>query len=170
MLFALVAIMSLGLVDSYFISYLGTAQLAAIGFIMPITFIVTSIALGLGMAISSLTSKLIGAQRIGLAARLISDGFYLTIVTALVVTILLSVALEKIFILIGADTNTLPHIYDYMHVWLFGTVLTMITQVCASTFRALGDTKTSAVIAISMTLTNQPLVVCLLVMKQNWMP
>jgi putative MATE family efflux protein len=154
MLFALVAIMSLGLVDSYFISYLGTAQLAAIGFIMPITFIVTSIALGLGMAISSLTSKLIGAQRIGLAARLISDGFYLTIVTALVVTILLSVALEKIFILIGADTNTLPHIYDYMHVWLFGTVLTMITQVCASTFRALGDTKTSAVIAISMTLTN----------------
>ncbi|MFQ3245300.1 MAG: Na+-driven multidrug efflux pump [Arenicella sp.] len=51
----LFAIMSLGLVDSYFISFLGTEQLAAIGFIMPITFIVTSVALGLGMAISSLT-------------------------------------------------------------------------------------------------------------------
>jgi len=36
MLFALIAIMGLGLVDSYFISYLGTDQLAAIGFIMPI--------------------------------------------------------------------------------------------------------------------------------------
>jgi Na+-driven multidrug efflux pump len=55
MLFAIIAIMSLGLVDSYFISFLGTEQLAAIGFIMPITFIVTSVALGLGMAISSLT-------------------------------------------------------------------------------------------------------------------
>jgi len=154
MLFALLAIMSLGLVDSYFISYLGTDELAAIGFIMPITFIVTSVALGLGMAISSLTSKLIGAQRMGLAARLITDGFYLTSFVALVVTLLFSVTLEEVFLLIGADQNTFPHIYDYMHIWLFGTVLLMITHVCASTFRALGDTKTSANIAISMTLAN----------------
>lgn len=154
MLFALIAIMGLGLVDSYFISFLGTHQLAAIGFIMPIAFIVTSVALGLGMAISSLTSKLIGAERMGLAARLITDGFYLTVITALLVTLVFTLALERLFLLIGADGNTLPYIYDYMHVWLFGTVLLMVTQVCASTFRALGDTKTSAVIAISMTLIN----------------
>lgn len=146
--------MGLGLVDSYFISYLGTHPLAAIGFIMPITFIVTSIALGIGMAISSLTSKLIGAERMGLAARLITDGFYLTAITALLVTLILTLALEKIFLLIGADQTTLPHIYDYMHIWLIGTVMLMVTQVCSSTFRALGDTKTSAVIAITMTLTN----------------
>ncbi|MFT4634371.1 MAG: putative MATE family efflux protein [Chitinophagales bacterium] len=154
MFFALVAIMGLGLVDSYFISYLGTHPLAAIGFIMPITFIVTSIALGIGMAISSLTSKLIGAERMGLAARLITDGFYLTAITALLVTLILTLALEKIFLLIGADQTTFPHIYDYMHIWLIGTVMLMVTQVCSSTFRALGDTKTSAVIAITMTLTN----------------
>jgi len=154
MLFALIAIMSLGLVDSYFISFLGTDQLAAIGFIMPITFIVTSVALGLGMAISSLTSKLIGAGRMGLAARLITDGFYLTAITALLVTVVFALALEGVFLLIGADQSTLPHIYDYMKIWLFGTVLLMITQVCSSTFRALGDTKTSATIAISMTLIN----------------
>jgi len=146
--------MSLGLVDSYFISFLGTDQLAAIGFIMPITFIVTSVALGLGMAISSLTSKLIGAGRMRLAARLITDGFYLTAITALLVTLVFTLALERIFLLIGADQNTLTYIYDYMHIWLFGTVLLMITQVCSSTFRALGDTKTSASIAISMTLLN----------------
>lgn len=146
--------MSLGLVDSYFISFLGTDQLAAIGFIMPITFIVTSVALGLGMAISSLTSRLIGAERMGLAARLITDGFYLTAITALLVTLFLSLTLEKVFLLIGADQNTLPYIYQYMHIWLFGTVLLMVTQVCSSTFRALGDTKTSAIIAISMTLIN----------------
>lgn len=154
MLFAIVAIMGLGLVDSYFISYLGTDQLAAIGFIMPITFIVTSVALGLGMAISSLTSKLIGAQRMGLAARLITDGFYLTTIVALLVALLFATTLESVFLLIGADSSTLPHIYDYMYIWLFGTVLLMITQVCSSTFRAIGDTKTSAIIAITMTLTN----------------
>jgi Na+-driven multidrug efflux pump len=41
-----------------------------------------------------------------------------------------------------------------MKIWLFGIVLLMITQVCSSTFRALADTKTSATIAISMTLIN----------------
>ena len=106
------------------------------------------------MAISSLTSKLIGAERMGLAARLITDGFYLTAITALLVTLILTLALEKIFLLIGADQTTFPHIYDYMHIWLIGTVMLMVTQVCSSTFRALGDTKTSAVIAITMTLTN----------------
>ncbi len=154
MLLALLAIMGLGLVDSYFISFLGTNELAAIGFIMPITFIITSIALGLGMAISSLTSKLIGAERMGLAARLITDGFYLTTVVALFVTLLFTLFLEEVFLLIGADQNTLPHIFDYMHVWLFGTVIMMITQVCSSTFRAIGDTKASAMIAIVMTLSN----------------
>lgn len=154
MLFAIIAIMGLGLVDSYFISYLGTNELAAIGFIMPITFIVSSIALGLGMAISSLTSKLIGAQRMELAARLITDGFYLTAIVALLVTLFFSIMLESMFLLIGADQDTLPPIVDYMQVWLFGTVLLMITQVCSSTFRALGDTKTSAIIAITMTITN----------------
>jgi len=154
MLFALVALMSLGLVDSYFIGYLGTDQLAAIGFIMPISFIVTSVALGLGMAISSLTSRLIGEQRMNRAARLITDGFYLTGLFAIVATAILIFQLESVFTLIGADRQTMPYIMDYMHVWLFGTVLTMFTQVCSSTFRAIGDTKTSAIIAIVLTLTN----------------
>ena len=154
MLFALLALMSLGLIDSYFISYLGTDQLAAIGFIMPINFIVTSVALGLGMAISSLTSKLIGANQMGRAARLITDGFYITTACALLVMLLLTLQLENVFMLVGADQQTMPHIMDYMLVWVLGTVLIMLTQVCSSTFRAIGDTKTSAVIAVSMTVTN----------------
>lgn len=154
MLFALVAIVGLGLVDSYFISFLGTTELAAIGFAMPITFLVTSIALGFGMAISSLTSKLIGAERMGLAARLITDGFYLTFVTSIIVSVVLVLSIAPLFSALGADDKTLPSIMDYMKTWSVGIVFMMITQVCSSTFRALGDTKTSAMIAIVMTLSN----------------
>ena len=88
MLFALAAIIGLGVVDSYFISYLGTVELASIGFIAPITMIVTGVALGLGMAISSLNSKLVGAAQMGRAARLITDGFYLTALLALVLSLI----------------------------------------------------------------------------------
>ena len=52
MLYALIAIMGLGIVDSYFISFLGTNELAAIGFIVPITQIISNFGLGLGMAVS----------------------------------------------------------------------------------------------------------------------
>jgi len=154
MLIALVAIMGLGLVDSYFISFLGTTELAAIGFAMPITFLVTSIALGFGMAISSLTSKLIGAERMGLAARLITDGFYLTFVTSIIVSLVLALSIDLLFRALGADEQTLPAIMDYMQTWSIGVVFMMITQVCSSTFRALGDTTTSAMIGIIMTLCN----------------
>ena len=87
-MYALVAIMGLGLVDSYFISFLGTNELAAMGFIVPITFTMTSVSLGLGMAISSLTSKLIGANHMNQAARLITDGFYLTIGTSVLLSLI----------------------------------------------------------------------------------
>jgi len=154
MLYALIAIMGLGLVDSYFISYLGTQQLAAIGFIIPITSLVTSFGLGLGMAISSLNSKLIGAGRMSSAARLITDGFYLTGFVSVLAVLILTWQLEAIFIAIGADQETLVYIHQYMSIWMLAAPLTMFTMVSASTFRSLGDTSTSARIALVMTLSN----------------
>lgn len=154
MLYAIVAIMGLRLIDSYFIAFLGTAELAAIALIVPVTALVTSIGLGLGMAISSLNSKLVGADNMHSAARLITDGFYLTGLVALVTVAVLAWQLEPIFNAIGADDATMAHIRTYMNVWLFAAPLTMFTMVSASTFRSLGDTTASAQIAISMTLTN----------------
>jgi len=154
MLYALVAVMSLGLVDSYFISFLGTQELAAMGFIVPISFTMTSVSLGLGMAISSLTSKLIGANKISSAARLITDGFYLTIGVSILLSLLLGWLLDPIFRLVGAQDETMPFITTYMNTWLVGCVFLMLTQVCSSTFRAIGDTKTSATISITFTLVN----------------
>jgi putative MATE family efflux protein len=154
MLYAIVAVMGLGIFDSYFISFLGTEQLAAIALIVPITAMVTSFGLGLGMAISSLNSKLIGADDMSTAARLITDGFYLTGLVATLTILGLWWQLENIFYAVGADTTTMPFIKSYMHVWIFSVPATMYTMVTASTFRSLGDTRTSALIAISMTLTN----------------
>lgn len=154
MLYALIAIMGLGVVDSYFISFLGTTELAAIALIIPITAVVTSVGLGLGMAISSLNSKLIGANSIGTAARLITDGYLLTALVSAIVVSGLASTLEPIFSLLGATESTLPHILEYMRIWLFAAPLTMFVMVSASTFRSLGDTRRSAQISIMMTLSN----------------
>ena len=154
MFFALAAIIGLGVVDSYFISFLGTTELAAIGFIAPVTMIVTSFALGLGMAISSLNSKLVGAGQMDRAARLITDGFYLTALLALISIGILIFQVVNIFTAIGADKTTLPAINEYMDIWVFAIPMLMFSQVCSSTFRSLGITDTAAMIAISMTVSN----------------
>jgi len=154
MLYALVAIMGLGIVDSYFISFLGTDELAAIGFIAPITQIVSNFGLGLGMAVSSITSKLIGANNMSQAANVITNSFYLTASLAIVTIIILAWQTESVFSLIGADQATMPAILNYMHIWIFAIPAIMFSMVCSSTFRSIGDTKTSATIAISMTLSN----------------
>ena len=154
MLLALVSIMGLGVVDSYFVSFLGTTELAAIGFTTPVTAVITSIALGLGMAISSLTSRLIGEQDTANAARLISDGFILTFVVALLSVSVLWLLQEAIFTTLGARSNTFAFIQEYMNIWLLGAPLIMGTQVSSSTFRALGDTGSAARIAILMTTAN----------------
>ena len=154
MLYALVAIMGLGIVDSYFISFLGTNELAAIGFIAPITQLVTNLGLGLGMAVSSITSKLIGAEKMHQAARVITNGLYLTACLALITIIFIASQLKNIFQLMGADQTTMPAILNYMNIWLIAIPAIMFSMVCSSTFRAIGDTKTSAKIAISMTLSN----------------
>ena len=154
MLYALIAIMGLGLVDSYFISYLGTGELAAIGFIIPIASLITSLGLAMGMAISSLNSKLIGADQMDQAARLITDGFYMTTALAVVAVGLLIWQLEAIFRLVGANQITLVSIKSYMGVWIFAAPLILLNMACASTFRSIGDTATSAKLAVSMTLTN----------------
>ena len=154
MLWALIAIMSLGLVDSYFIAYLGTLPLAAIGFIIPITSIVQNLGLGMGMAVSSLTSKLIGSNNTATAARLITDGFYLGGLVAVIATVLLAWQMDTVFNWIGADDETLPYIHQYMDVWLWASPLIILTMISASTFRAIGDTKASAKITLSMTMSN----------------
>ena len=154
MFYALIAIMGLGLVDSYFISYLGTNELAAMGFVVPISFAMTSASLGLGMAISSITSKLIGAEKTQTAARLITDGFLLTIIVSIFLSALLYLNLETVFTLAGADSITMPAIMAYMETWLLGCVFLMLTQVCSSTFRAIGDTATSAKLSIVLTVVN----------------
>ena len=144
----------LGLIDSYFISFLGTNELAAIGFIVPITSIIFGLGIGLGMAVSSLTSVHIGANRISSAARLITNAFYLTAAVSLITVVIFYLQLDNIFHLIGADSVVLPFIVEYMNVWIIATPLLMTTMVCTSTFRAVGDIATSAQISILMTLLN----------------
>ena len=150
MILGVIAMMTLGFVDTWFISLLGTNQLAAIGFIIPVYMIFISIALGIGMGISSITSRLIGEGRHGNAARYITDAQILALLFSFFIATLIGFSIDGIFSAMGATENVLPHIRNYMFILVFGLPIIMIAVICGNTFRSIGAMKTSALMSTLM--------------------
>jgi len=149
-----VAMHLMGIVDTFFISRLGTVELAAASFAIPIYMIYVSLALGIGMGMSSLNSRLIGESRFADSSRLISDGLMFALVFAVTAALLGSMIMDPLFRLLGADTRTLPFIRDYMSILLVGLPPLMLVIIGNSTFRSIGNIKMSATLAGCLSLLN----------------
>lgn len=145
-----VAMVTLGIVDTFFISRLGTIELAAASFVIPIHMIYVSLALGIGMGMSSLNSRLMGESKFSESARLISDGLMFAGLFAITVALLGSLIMSPLFRVLGADESTIPLIRDYLSILLAGLPPLMFVVVSMSTFRSMGNIKTSALLAATM--------------------
>lgn len=154
MMFAIVSLMLLGVVDSYFVGKLGLDELAALGFTLPIVSAAHSIALGLGMALSVICSRLLGSGDVEQAARTISDGRYLTIVFALLILLVLWFALEPLFRLMGAGPEVMPHVRDYMFTWLPCLPVIFLNMTGNTVLRAVGSPAKSAIVLFAVALIN----------------
>ncbi|WP_438894278.1 MATE family efflux transporter, partial [Bacillus cereus group sp. BC241] len=79
----MIAILLFNLVDTFFISLLGTQALAAISYTFPVTFAVNCITMGIGVGLSSSIGRLLGQGETKQAARLTSHGLLLAVVLVL---------------------------------------------------------------------------------------
>jgi putative MATE family efflux protein len=154
MLFGMITLMSFNLVDTFFISMLGTKELAAVSFTFPITFTVISLAIGLSIGTSALIAKALGsgdstaAKADGLAALWLSA--YLVMALSLVGYL----CMDPLFRLLGAKDDTLPFIHDYMKWWFFGAVFLITPMIGNAVLRAAGDTKTPSLMMACSGLVN----------------
>lgn len=145
MIAGIISLMLLGVVDAYFLGQLGTEQLAALGFILPVVYSVHSVGLGLGMGVSVLTSRLLGEGRFDLAARLVTDSRLLVLAAGLVLTVTLHLGMAPLFALMGASPQVLPHVLEYMALWLPAIPLIMLNLASNGTLRAAGSPAKSAI-------------------------
>lgn len=142
----IIALMMLGIVDAYFVGQLGLNQLAALGFIAPLTHGVNSVGLGLGMALSVLVSRLFGQQKSADAARLITDARLLILVVGLILQVFIYLCQPYIFSAMGAGTAIRPYIADFMGLWLPVLPVLLLTLTSNSTLRAIGSPAKSAML------------------------
>ncbi len=154
MLWGILAVISVQVADTYFISLLGTTELAAIGFTYPVTMIITHLLFGINVALSSVVSRLLGQKMREDARRVVLHAILMAFGLSCTIAILSYIFLDPIFRLIGADQNALIVIREYMPIWLISAAILSIPVNSNSAMRAGGDATLPAIVMISLALIN----------------
>jgi putative MATE family efflux protein len=124
-----------------FIGQLGTAQLAAVTFTFPISMMLTSVALGIGIGTSSVIARRVGGGDWDSVRRLATHSLMLVGLLLTTLTAVGMATIDPLFRLLGAHGEVLQHIHNYLLVYFPGTVLFTVTMVVGSTMRATGDAR-----------------------------
>ena len=154
MTFGMVGIVAFNLVDTYFVGKLGTVELAALSFTLPVILIVQSVALGLGVGASAVISRAIGEGNAGQVRRLTTDSLMLSVLVVIGFAVAGLLTIEPVFRLLGASDEVLPMVARYMRIWYFGTIFVVVPMVGNNAIRATGDVKTPALIMVIAALVN----------------
>ena len=139
MVWGILAVMSIGVVDTYFVGQLGTDQLAALSFCFPVMFTLSSLAIGLGAGAASVVSREIGCKNASQVRRLATDSLALSVVFVAIFSLLGWLTIRPLFSLLGAQGPVLEYIVDYMQIWFPSMILLVVPMVANSLVRAAGD-------------------------------
>lgn len=150
----MLTLMSFNLVDTFFISLLGTQQLAAISFTFPVTFTVISLAIGLSIGTSAVIAKALGSGNEDDAKTDSLSALWLSALLVLVLAVLGLLVLDPLFLLLGAEGDILIYIREYMLIWLVGSVLLVSPMIGNAILRAAGETKIPSLVMASGGLVN----------------
>jgi putative MATE family efflux protein len=154
MTFGMISILMFNLVDTYFISLLGTQALAAVSYTFPVTFTINCITMGIGIGLSTSIGRLLGQKSFQGAARLTTHGMLLAICLVVLTSLGGLITIGPLFSLLGAEKNLLPLIHQYISIWYLAIPLLVIPMAGNSAIRATGDTRTPAILMIISGLLN----------------
>ena len=148
MIIGVAAIMSIGLVDAYFIGQLGRTELAAISFIFPISVALTSMGVGVMVGINSVVARALGEGDWDKAARRANFGMVFAVSVGVILGLTLFALLDPLFALMNADAATLPYIRAYMQPFALGFPLLMAIMGINGTLRGQGEARKTSYISI----------------------
>jgi putative MATE family efflux protein len=157
MVTSLFAMISFQLVNTFYISRLGTDPLAAISFTFPVTYIVFSLFLGFGIATSSVVSRLLGEKRPDEASRIVTHSVLMVFAASLLMSFIGLVVFRPLFHAIGANDAMIELIRTYMTIYFCGMFFICLPVVNNAALRAGGDAKTPAIIITCAALANAAL-------------
>jgi len=148
MLLGIVSMMSFNLIDTFFVSRLGTLQLAALALTFPVAMVIATFTLGLGVGAMAAISKSIGEGDESLIRRLSTDALTLSTLCVIALSAAGLLSVGPLFRMLGATDATMPFVKQYMLIWYSGIVFYVVPMIGSNILRATGDTLTPSLIMI----------------------
>jgi len=130
------------IIDTIFVGRLSALALAAISITFPVIFLIIALASGIGIGVTSLIARLLGAKRKKEADNAAEHALLLAFILAFVFTTLGLTLSKPLFILIGATPEMMPLVLKYVYIIFGGSFFMFFSFMCNSILRGEGDMKT----------------------------
>jgi len=154
MMIGVAAIMSIGLVDAYFIGQLGRDALAAISFIFPVSVAITSLGVGIMVGINSVVARALGEGDHARAARRANFGIVFAAGCGLAMGLALWLLIDPIFAAMNAPAELMPLIRTYMQPYAAGFPLILLIMGFNGVLRGQGEARRTSTISIAYAAAN----------------
>lgn len=148
------AIMSIGIVDAYFIGKLGSEALAAISFIFPVAVASTSLGVGVMVGINSVVARALGEGDFAKAAQRANAGILFAVACGLVMGLTLWALIDPIFTAMNAPAALMPLIEAYMTPYACGFPLSLAIMGFNGVLRGQGEAKRTSTVSITYAAAN----------------
>jgi putative MATE family efflux protein len=149
MVVGVAALMSVGLVNAYFIGRLGAEELAAVAFIFPVTIAISSMGVGVMVGINSVIARALGAGDVERAARRANFGAVFALGVGVAIALAMFVLIDPLFRLMQVPEPLLPLIRDYMRPYAIGLPLLLVQMGLNGVLRGQGEARAVSYVALS---------------------
>ncbi|MDH3547530.1 MAG: MATE family efflux transporter, partial [Gammaproteobacteria bacterium] len=126
-------------VDIIFVSRLGTDAVAAVGITEALITVLYAVAIGLGVGVTAMVSRRIGAKRPDAAASVTGQAIWLGAVLSVVIGVAGATFAEDMLRLMGASTNVVETGKGFTAVLLGGSASILYLFILNAAFRGAGD-------------------------------
>lgn len=142
------------LTDTYFVSKLGTSQMAAMQITFPLIFLMLSLGSGLSIGGIALISQYIGADKKRDARKIAGQLITASIIASAVVSVIGFFFAEKILMLMNAEGDLLKYSTQFIKIMFLGAPTMFITFAFNGIKQGEGDTLTPMLVTIGSVLLN----------------
>ena len=118
------------IVDRIYIGHIkgiGSLALTGVGLCFPIIILISAFSALIGMGGAPQASIRMGAKDSDGAEKILGNCFSALLIMAVLLTSLFYISGEKLLLLFGASTDTLPYAMEYLNIYILGTICVMLS-------------------------------------------
>lgn len=129
-----------GFIDTFMVSSMGPAAIAAIGLTTQPKFIALSVFFAINAAVSALIARRKGEKNREKANQTLTTALYLTMFFVILLTFVMIIFADEVLVFAGSNTDTHKLAYDYYMIIMLGMIFNALSMLINASHRGCGNT------------------------------